>query len=123
MSTKTLEKLLEAMRKAGMRQGELERVAGLASNRIAKWKNGQGKLDAQEALRLAKALGVDVRWLIDDELTSPPDSGLTEAEQAVLGAWHGSGLSVEQTSVALVRMARELGSKPAPSTNDKRRKG
>src|SRR5262245_42444182 len=46
-------------------------------NTVARWTKGQRMPSLQDGLRLADALGVDVRWLVDDARDYPPPSVAT----------------------------------------------
>lgn len=99
-----LDKLMSSLTERGLDQDELEVLAGLAKGRITKWKDGQGEPSARQAVRIAKALNVDVVWLIDDEKTEPT-ARLTRDEEMILGAVSEAGLEPRELSGLLVRAA------------------
>ena len=68
------EKLERILERRGLSQAELERLAGLAENRIAKLKAAKRSgPSAAEALRVARVLRVPMEWLCDDAATHDPD--------------------------------------------------
>lgn len=77
-----VEKLVRLMKARGVSQARLEREAGLAPYRIAKWKAGQGEPTARQALAMAEVLGVVVEDVID-----PPDVQAVP----ILSVWSRSG--------------------------------
>ena len=58
-----IERILEEAQRKGMTQSGLERAAGLAAARIAKWKSGVGEPSFSEAIRIASVLGVSLNHL------------------------------------------------------------
>ena len=75
------EKIQDLLRLNGLSQVEFEPLAGLPKGRVSKWLSGQGEPTARQALRMAKALGVTLDYLVDDDLSTPPGRGGTEAER------------------------------------------
>lgn len=123
ISIMMLKKLIMTLEKRGIDQCELETLAGLAKGRISKWKDGQGEPTASQSARIARVLGIDPAWLIDDEMTEPPRELFTEAEQLVAGAFRTSGLRPDEAFAALMAAARQKQAEPArqPSKPPKRR--
>jgi transcriptional regulator with XRE-family HTH domain len=72
----------------------ISRVTGIPSSRFADWKNPDSgrKPTLEDALLVARALGVSLDYLADDAQDEPP-SVLTEQEKLVLEAYRESGLS------------------------------
>lgn len=58
------EKVTDWMRRQGMSQRELARVAGIHEAMISKFLNGTRKLGLRPTLRLAKAMGITVEELV-----------------------------------------------------------
>lgn len=106
-----LQKLDSLLKSRGISQTAFERTAILSANRISKWKNGQGEPSASEALRIARALGVSVEWLIDDgkDYPAPPES--VEWERSVLDLIQALGLDKQE---ALRRLAGVISPPGAP---------
>jgi transcriptional regulator with XRE-family HTH domain len=50
-----------------IRQTELESRLGLPHGRISKWRAGQGEPTARQALAMARVLGCDLVWLVDED--------------------------------------------------------
>jgi transcriptional regulator with XRE-family HTH domain len=75
-----IEKIEQLRKSRGWSQDDLERKADLAKGRISKWLGGQGHIHAEHAWRLAKALAVDVVYLLDDEQDRPKMVGRDEFE-------------------------------------------
>ena len=90
------EKLERILERRGLSQAELERLAGLAENRIAKLKAAKRSgPSAAEALRVARVLRVPMEWLCDDAATHDPDHikpMLAEWEAYVIDAIRSAGL-------------------------------
>lgn len=64
---------LKAMRNhAGLKQVELAERAGLTENKIQRYEQSGQKPKGEDALALAKALGVTTDYLLDDTLPFPP---------------------------------------------------
>ena len=90
------EKLERMLERRGLSQTELERLAGLAENRISKLKAAKRSgPSAAEALRVARVLRVPMEWLCDDAATHDPDQikpMLAEWEAYVIDAIRSAGL-------------------------------
>jgi transcriptional regulator with XRE-family HTH domain len=67
-----LEKIELVLRKRGLSQAALERIALLPAGRISKWKDQRGEPTVRQALRIAHALDVPIPWLVDDGMDEPP---------------------------------------------------
>lgn len=80
-----IEKIVKALEIRGLKQKELEVMAGLSANRISKWKDDIGEPTARQAHRIAVALNVPIGWLCDDSLPLDLPEPLTAREQALLG--------------------------------------
>lgn len=66
------EKLTAAMEKGGFTQQSLGRLLGTGRNTVHRWTNNKSLPPPEYLLRLARALGVPVEFLIDDEIDSLP---------------------------------------------------
>ncbi len=104
-----VQKLTDMLELRGIKQAAFERSVFLSENRISKWKKGQGEPSASEALRMARALGVSVEWLIDDAGETAPAPELSELDRAVIDLVHALGL---EKGEALRRLAS-----PSPQPN------
>ena len=80
-----IENIVKALEIRGLKQKELEVMAGLSANRISKWKDDIGEPTARQAHRIAVALNVPIGWLCDDSLPLDLPEPLTAREQAILG--------------------------------------
>lgn len=99
-----IQKIEMSLKKRDMTQVELESRAHLSVNRISKWKSGKGEPTARQALAIAEALRIDLRWLIDDEMVEMPavKSELGPDEQRIIEVFRDSGLTRKE---ALTRWA------------------
>jgi transcriptional regulator with XRE-family HTH domain len=77
-----IDKVLKLLEVRDMNQTELESRAGLSKNRITVLKD-KGRMSASEALRIARALGVRVEYLLDDAIRDIL-SDFSEQEQDIL---------------------------------------
>jgi len=66
-----LDKIERIREQRGLKQYELEQMAGLSRKRITKWKD-VGEPTARQALRIARVLSVPVEWLCDDDAPDEP---------------------------------------------------
>ncbi len=91
-----LDKIDHWLAKRKLTQAALEKGAGLAENRISKWRNAT-KLDprAGEVLRIARFLDVPVEYLLDDEMEEPMPHkpALSPAEELAVKMVRSLGLS------------------------------
>ena len=97
-----VQKLTDILERRGIKQAAFERSVFLSENRISKWKKGQGEPSASEALRMARALGVSMEWLIDDTKETAPVSELSELERSIIDLVHALRLDKQE---ALLRLA------------------
>jgi transcriptional regulator with XRE-family HTH domain len=83
--TKFYAKLVALMEVRNLVPATLAKVAGVDKQKISRWKTGT--LPAiDDALRVAKTLGVPLDFLADDEMESPPEAnaGRTDIETWIL---------------------------------------
>lgn len=76
---KIFDKIDAALDARGLTQAALERLTGLAENRISKWKDGKGYPDLEQARRIAKTLDVPLEWLADDAQDWPPPRNIDDS--------------------------------------------
>ena len=80
-----LDKILHHAALQGITQTGLEVRTGLPKDRITRWKDGKGEPSAKQALRIADALNLPLRYLIDDAMTDPNAAhGLTPEKEYIL---------------------------------------
>lgn len=110
-----LEKIETRLTESGLRQTQLEKLAGLSHGRISKWKDGQGEPTASQALRIARLLNVPVQWLIDPEAPDEPAAadGLTADDRAVLEFCHDLGIG-RREALRRLATAAQAAAQPAP---------
>ena len=65
MDMEIIDRILEIAESKGLKQQELESLCALAKGRVSKWKDGSGEPTATQIARIADALHVPVRTLID----------------------------------------------------------
>jgi transcriptional regulator with XRE-family HTH domain len=116
-----LAKIDAELKRQSLHQYELERLSGLSKNRISKWKNGEGRVYADQALRIAKVLRVPLHWLVDPTQTGPPlmeQPPLTEAEQTAVDLVRAHGYS-KVLILRLLTNPRKLPDRvPAPTLGE-----
>jgi transcriptional regulator with XRE-family HTH domain len=112
----TVVRILKLLEGTGMDQGELESAALLSHGRVSKWKKGIGQPTAKQALRIARILNVPLEWLVDEEAgETPPETppevkpAYTAEEQAIIGAYRASGLTLDEAARHLFSLAIEKG--------------
>lgn len=81
-----LEKICNLIAERGLTQDGLERGVKLAKNRISKWKDGKGEPTARQLYRIARALGVSMEYLVDDEVEWPAERPAMTGDEEMV--WH-----------------------------------
>lgn len=66
------QKIARWISKTGVTQTELARRSGIAQNKISDIVKGKAKATAHQSVPLAKAMGVSLDWLFNDDLDWPP---------------------------------------------------
>lgn len=81
-----IEKIQMLRAERGWTYEVLEAAARLPRKRFGKWVGGIGEPTARQAFQLARALGVPVEFLVDDEMEELPDPllKLSDGERIVL---------------------------------------
>src|SRR4051812_43931960 len=94
------EKLDKLIDRRGTSQAALSRETGIAQSAISEMTKGKRRPYADQALLLARALGVTLDFLVDDALDEPPasSSGLTSEDESVLSHYR-----VQKRKEALIR--------------------
>lgn len=101
-------KLKKLMRDHRYSQEMLARQLDVSQNLVSLWSRGKSTPDLKQASALARALGVSLDYLADDDLDDQPlPSSLTEDEKMVLRIFHTSGLTAEEAVERL--LIRKLG--------------
>lgn len=83
---KMLEKICNLIAERGLTQDGLERGVKLARNRISKWKDGKGEPTARQLYRIARALGVSMEYLVDDDVQRPSERPAMTGDEEMV--WH-----------------------------------
>ncbi len=87
------EKLEREIARRGSSQSKLSRETGIHQTAISAMTRNERRPYMDQALQLARALGVPLDYLADDAQDEPPPaSGLGEDERAVLDLYHALGL-------------------------------
>ena len=86
------EKLLKMRDGRGLSQAKLAARAGLARSAISDMEKDERRPYMDQALKLARALGIPLDFLADDSLDEPPPSEMTEDERQVIELFRGTGL-------------------------------
>lgn len=120
-----IEKIRKLLREKKLTQGELERLALLPGGRISKWDGGLGKPSAPAALRIARALGVSVDYLVDDDQDEPIPAASPRSEEERRVLWLADQLGFEEAVRRLTLSGshapiagRSLGAHPLPRALD-----
>lgn len=93
------------MRRRGLNQSELGRATGLPPTRISELLIGKYQGTTEARLRIARALGVTLDYLVDPEMAEPTPS-LSAGEQLVLHAMSTLGVDPDAVVQAILHMAR-----------------
>jgi transcriptional regulator with XRE-family HTH domain len=98
-----LEKIDLVLRRKGLSQAALERIALLPAGRISKWKDQKGEPTVRQALRIAHALDVPIPWLVDDGMDEPPPVSAmpSAAEQLAQRMVRAGDLTEDEVILAL----------------------
>ena len=110
-----IERLLEILAQKGMKQGELERLAGLSANRISKWKDGQGEPTARQLFKICKILGVSPTWLVEG---TEAESSASGDEAYVIRLMRDLDFEPKQAAQVLARSFAFRGWKPGDVVTD-----
>jgi transcriptional regulator with XRE-family HTH domain len=121
---KMLDKIERLIEERGLTQTAVEGMAGLAGNRISRWKGGMGEPTARQALRMARILGVSIEYLVNDEVDDPGSaSELSDEERFVLDAMRDYGLSSAEAVRGLAIVAERKALKPTQPTGARHNQG
>ena len=74
------EKIILCRKKAGLSQMDLADLLGVSRQSVSKWETGEANPDVSNIAALAKALGVTVDWLLNEEETEK-ENGDTSASK------------------------------------------
>src|SRR5690242_2858034 len=101
------DKLLSEMVRKGFNGAKLARVSGVSDSEISRILAGKSQPGLENAMKLARAVGVSLDYLADDALeVDPARSTGSPYEQELLELAHALGLS---NAVKLLFNARSLG--------------
>ncbi len=106
-----IEKMVVLAKRKGLDQGELEQLAGLPKGRISKWKGGTGSPTVKQAVRIARELGVDVGFLLDDSRSEPAEP-LTPGERGLLAVYRELALDRDPDRAVSALFAAARGDGP-----------
>jgi transcriptional regulator with XRE-family HTH domain len=102
------EKIRTLATSRGLDKAGLARLIDSSQTTVGPWWNGTKRPDLSNALKLAKALGVPLEFLADDDLDVPSvlppiASEISPDEAALLEVVRASGVSARELRVALIR--------------------
>lgn len=83
LTVKPGEKLDILLADRGVSQSELARRVGVPQPTVNRWINGKGRMYADQAFAVCRALEVAVDWLLDEAVDSPPSPAMTDRERRV----------------------------------------
>lgn len=96
-SMRLAEKLPMLMNQRGLKAADLARLTGIPSQRFTEWKDATPDRPRAptlaQALRVARALGVSLDYLADDEQDQPPTPAVTDEERVILDMVHTLGVA------------------------------
>jgi transcriptional regulator with XRE-family HTH domain len=98
---KMVEKILRLIDDRNLSQAEVERLCGLSSARITKWKDGVGEPTATQIMRIADLLKVPIRYLVDDSLATP-EAEVSATQRRILELAELVGYDVALRRIAMV---------------------
>jgi len=123
-----IQKIRRAIDARGITQDALERSIGLPQGRISKWAGGQGEPTARQAWRIARAIGVPLEYLIDDEMTEP-GAALDYDTRALVDTYQALGLDLREAIRRLhspatgMTQAKPIPPEATPKSKNKDRTG
>lgn len=85
----------------GLKQADVARLTGIDPGAVSRIKTGEWTPPIEKALRLARALGVSVDYLIDPDQDDPPPPLLSEDEADVLRTMRDYALTREEAKQGL----------------------
>jgi transcriptional regulator with XRE-family HTH domain len=107
------EKLKKHRTERHMTQRALAEQVGVIQSHVAKWEAGDGRPYYDQALKIAKSLGLSLDYLADDEMESPSDARgggeVSEGEQAILAIVRKRGLTWAFLALSDPPVIRDLG--------------
>ena len=83
------EKLKALRGRSGLKQSELAAKSGVTANKVQRYEQSNQKPKGDDALALAKALGVTTDYLLDDELPFPPPEEHLSEKVAIIRKLEG----------------------------------
>jgi transcriptional regulator with XRE-family HTH domain len=126
------EKLPMLIRKRGLKQADVARITGIPAARFTDWKDpASGRTPTlEQALRVARALGVPLDYLADPEQDDPPAPALSDAEREIIAFVRRIGVETAWSRLGLIpgTVARPVGgtdldpSERQPERQDERAK-
>lgn len=79
-------------------QSQLARLTGISQSAISEMISGKRSLYADQVWSIAKALGVSLDWLLDDQKEKPPAPELSEDERRLV--WYIRRVGISPDAVA-----------------------
>jgi transcriptional regulator with XRE-family HTH domain len=92
-----VEKVKKLMTERGLNQSDLAAMIGVSRQKMSLYLDGKAGLKPYQLLRMARGLGVDLEYLVDDAMTDPrPSSFLAGDEWAVLEVYRALRPQLDQ---------------------------
>lgn len=92
------EKVKKLMTERGLNQSDLAAMVGVSRQKMSLFLDGNAGLKPYQLLRMARGLGVDLEYLVDDNMNDPrPSSFLASDERAVLEVYRALRPQLDQT--------------------------
>ena len=93
-----VEKVKKLMTERGLNQSDLAAMIGVSRQKMSLYLDGKAGLKPYQLLRMARGLGVDLEYLVDDAMTDPrPSAFLADDERAVLEVYRALRPQLDQT--------------------------
>ena len=104
------EKLADYCERTRMSQRDLaDAVGGVSRTKVNAWLAGKTLPDIEEALRLARLIGVSVDFLADDKLDAPPSPPMTDDEVYILTLIRDLGMGRQEAVKRIVDGGKQVG--------------
>ena len=103
------EKLAKLIADSGMNQSRLSRHTGIAQSAISEMTVGKRRPYLDQGFRIARAIGVPLDYLADDEAQEPPGPALSDDEEVILKIVRALNLDVD----AVIRALNSIPKAPA----------
>ena len=100
----------KAMKARNMTQSQIEDKLGLATGRISKWRSNPRTLSIEDAVKLARYVGLNLAYWLDDAMDEPIVAGKYSSDhESLIGAYEGLGLELKEAVRRLALVQQKIG--------------